>query len=528
MKRRSKARCGLECGASGAKLVLLTFHKSDVCVEQVLIEEESFESRSKGRPRSRVEITRELLRLRKLVGSRTVFVADEASQACFIIIPKISQQDADAAMLLQAKKLLSWERENPIMAHLDSDFVGGRIGSVVGLGDWHSLKLWSKLVEGAGGMVDDITVRACAYQALANRQGLIDEFGVFLIADFGASSSSFYILDHGTIGLMREMPIGGDAVTKALTAKVSTKDGSMHLDGSEAEALKIRGELSQVDMMIRPVVERMASEVVRSIQFFQENTGQKVKAVFITGGSSGLESLMKHLKSVVSVPVKTIDPFDGMKFENVDVKSFAERHRERLSVTVGLALSEKPCISLLSKPAQTVKRLARFSSAAVAILLAVGYLPFIFGGICQTAKIRDVQRGIWKYNKELADAQKQLERFEALNAHIQESLDHYRALESLVVRSPLWPGVLNALADAVPTDIALTRCSVDDSEDGSSSFILEGQVLPAAKGFDDAVASLLLNLNSSVFFRYVRITNADANVTEKMLGSFEIRCELVY
>lgn len=527
-KDRADRRGGFECGASGAKLVLLTCRESTVCVDRIFIEEESFESRHKGHPRPPLEISRQLLIQRDLTGYKTVFVADEATAGCFVIIPKMTKVDSEGAMLLQARKLLSWESAEPIMAHLDSEFLRDRTGSVLGLADWKAVKPWCKLVEGSGGLMDDVTVRACAYQALAERQRWADEHPVLLVADFGALSSCFYVLDHQVVKFMREVPVGGDAVTKALTTEVSTDNGAIHLNEIEAEKLKISGDLLRMDMMMRPVIERMSAEVMRSIQFFKENTGQKVDGVYITGGTARLRALKTHLESTIPVPVKTIDPFTGLDFLSAGVKSRAEEHKARLAVAVGLGLSQRPAVSLLPKSVQISKRLAGFAPMAVAILLALGFFPLIFGVIFQTVRIQRIRPEIKKYKEELAVAVRYRQEMEALQAQLRQSSDYYNTLKSLTVRSPLWAGIMNALADAVPRDIVLTHFSTEFRKGGTGNIILKGQVLPSAAVFDEPVSSFLSSLSSSVFFSHVSVANAEINRTDEMLGTFEIQCEIVY
>ena len=556
--QRLKLRGGLESGASGVKLVLLTCRKSDIVVEKALINEESFELRIKGLSRPALEIVHQLLTSCSLSGHKMVLVADEATESCFVIIPKMNEANEAGAMLLQAKKLLSWAGEKPIMARVDSKFLHDRTGSVVSLADWNALIPWCRLIERSGGVMDDITARACAYQALANRQGWAEEFPVFLVADFGALSSCFYILDSQTVRLLREISIGGDDITKALTTEVSADDGVIRLSDSEAEAFKVSGVLlsqtgknasdtaggqasqgaGQIDIgrtnvraldcigvMVRPVAERMSSEVMRSIKFFQENTGKKVDAVFITGGAISLQPVQTCLKEVISLPVRVIDPFAGLNFSDVKVKEYAEKHKGRFAVAVGLALSEQRSISLLPRSVQFSKRLAEFASHAVAVLLIMGFFPLLFIGIFQTNRAQSGRAEMEVYKKELAEVSKHQQQLEALQANVKKALDRYHALESLVVRAPIWPGILNALAEAVPADIVLTHCS---TEDESSAFILRGQVLPSATGFDDAIAVFLSALSSSVFFQNVRVTDADAGRSDETLGDFKIQCEIVY
>jgi len=551
----------LECGASGAKLVLLSKRESSLQVDHVYIEDCLFETRSKGKTSSSHELVRRLLMHKNLAGYQVVFIANEAVKSCFAILPKMSRAEMEGALLLQARKLLAWDgSHHPIMAYLSSEFLGNHTGNLVGLADWRAVKPWCRLIEGCGSVVEDLTLEVCAYLALSRRQGWTNESPVILVADLGAESSSFYILDHQTVRFMRKVPVGGDTVTKMLTTEISTASGPVRLTDIEAEEVKITGCLPQagkremdfgpdidaaanagqpvpgrqeeklvehMEMLVRPAVERLSSEIARSIQFYKDNSGQKVDAVYITGGTSGLKTLKKHLETSLQLPpVKIIDPFAGLKFADAGTQRFAEKNKTRLALAVGLALAEKTAISFLPPRMKIMKRIAAFMPRAVAALLLLGFFPFAAAGTYQSVRIQTMQAVNKQYEEQARQAGEDRRRLETLQQQFQEASDHYAALRQ-IGRAPLWPGIFNTLADAIPRGIELTRFSATfDQQHGA--IIIEGHVLPSAAGFDDALAVLLPSLSASPFFRQVNIVNARAERAENSLGSFEIQCELIY
>jgi len=565
----SERRAGLECGATGAKMVLLARRKGAFQVENVFFEEVSFESRTKGINRSPLDVARQLLIHKNLSGCKTVFAANGATESCFVILPKMSKTETDGAMLLQAKKLVAWESENPMIAFVGSDFLRERVGYLVGLADWQAVKSWGRLIEASGGLMDDVTLATCAYQALAHHQHWADEFPVFLVADLGATSSCFYILDRLAVKFMRKVPVGGDAITKTLTTVVSTDDGPVQLTDLEAEDVKITGYLplpghpatnsrgwapdaghraartdaghpgttetsqpapkriEQMEVLARPVTERITSEIMRSIQFFTDNTGKKVDAVFLTGGTAELQILRALLETSAEMPVRLIDPFSGMAFTNPGTRNYAAKHGTRLALAMGLALAKQPAISLLPHHVHLLKRIAAFMPKVVAALLILGFFPLLATGIYHAVKIKLVRFDINQYQPALQQATQERQRLATLQRQYQESSEYLRTLKNMAGRDLIWPGMLNALADAIPRDVVLVRCAVGGNPYHPSMILLEGHVLASAAGFDDAVASMLSALGSSVFFRKVSIVNAQATRTESLLGKFEVQCELV-
>lgn len=548
----AERRAGLDCGATGARLVLAARRRGALQVEDIFIEDIPFELRVRGKARPPLDDARRLLLHKSLSGRHIVFVAPGASDSCFIILPKMSKAEADSAMLLQAKKLLGWEVEAPIMAHVGSEFARDRVGSLVGLADWRALKPWCRLMETSGCLVDDVTLAACAYQALAAFQRWADEFPVVLLADLGATASMFYILDGSRVRFMRKVPVGGDALTRVLTTTISTESGPLQLNEGEAEEVKITGylplagkqapdasraappagqggtavprKLEQMEVLVRPLVERLAAEIMRSIQFYKDNVGQNPAAIFLTGGGAGLRSLLAHLQAAAGLPVRLIDPFAGLAFASPGARNYAEKNQNRLAMAVGLALATKPSICLLPRFLQVLKRFAALMPRAVAVLLAVGFVPLLLAGISNEVKIRAIRSELRGYQEQIRKADRERQQMEALQAQLQESAAYRLALGSMVGHNPLWAGVLNALAAALPPEIALTRFCAGSDPGRPELLVIEGKVLPAASGFDEAMAALLPALSSSVFFKQVNIMNARAERSDNSLGQFEIHC----
>ncbi len=465
--------------------------------------------------------------------------------------------------MLQAGKLVAWENEKPLISFVSSEFLRDRAGHLVGLADWKSVKAWARLFEAGGALIDDVTVAGSAYLALARHQDWASEFPLFLVADIGASSSWFYIMDGNTVRFMRKAPVGGDALTKMLTTIVSTEEGSIELSDVDAEEVKITGwlpsarledgksgtpevvpdgdgrdfaaadsgaprRLKQMDMLVRPVVERVASEIARSIQFFKDNAGRKVDAIFLAGGSAQLSALKSHVEASADVPVRIVNPFVGLSFESTGVKNYAEKNASRLSVAMGLALCERPEISLLPGHVHIVKRIASFIPNAVAALIILGFIPILALGIVRTVKIRQVRAQILHYQPQLDAAAQDKTRLEALQAQCLARAAYVQSLRDLVGRNPLWPGVFNALADAVPRDVVLTGFGAGLDPRNPNVIVIGGKVLPSATRFDDAMSSFLSALGSSPFFRRVSIVNARAVQSKLDLGTFEVQCELLY
>jgi Tfp pilus assembly protein PilN len=384
-----------------------------------------------------------------------------------------------------------------------------------------------------------------------------------LVADIGASITQFYVLDRGHVRFMREVPVAGDAITKALTAEISTASGPIHLTDIEAEDLKITSSspgipsafsinappiaipwsvgagssaaratvgknMDYMDMMVRPVVERISSEITRSIQFFQENTGLKVDAVFLTGGSAGLPINKTHIETTVPLPTHILDPFVGLEFKDAASVEYAEKNKCRLAVAVGLALGEPMSICLLPRAVRMARKAANLVPAALTLLFIAGFLPLVLGVILKSVETQTLKPNIRAGKKALEQAATLSQKIAELQDRVQKQNDTCRSLQTLTVREPLWAGVLNALSEAIPPDVMLTGLSTSLSPTGTATVNLNGRILASTRTFDDAMSAFLSNLSSSIFFGSVHISSATASSDGSRSGDFSIRCELVY
>lgn len=522
---------GLESGVSGARIVLLTRTDSALRIEGVFLEDEPFKARHQRKSRSREEIVRHLLLHLNLTGYRISFVSDDVSGSCFIILPHMNKADASGAILLQAQKLLSWKQPNPIMAHLDSEYPGRRVGSLVGLADREKIASWRMLIERTGGTVSEVTVRACAYKALAVHHRWHEKYRCFLLADIGASSTLFYIFDGATIKFMREVSIGGDYITKAMKGEFSTSSGIIVMNEIEAEEYKIDGDLNQLGMIIRPVMEKFSTEIIRSIRFFKDNTGRDVSAVLLVGGGALLASIQKWMILPGNLIVEVINPFEGFEFADDSIRETVQKHAPRLAVALGLALVQDHAgISLLPKHVVLLKKTVKYAPIAIAVLLLCGFIPFILGGIVRTLAIKEKHHNLIKYRQFLSKYSMDVSRAETLRAELLKKNIALAAIRIQFLREPFWHGMLKSIASLIPAGVRMTSISVGEEKDKVRSIVFEGAVMKKSDDFDATVNSLLEIFSSSPFFRNVHLIRAEASSDNenKTKGSFAIECDIVY
>ena len=231
------------------------------------------------------------------------------------------------------------------------------------------------------------------YMPLSEQQEVIG------ILDIGAERSLLVIFHKGQIDYYREIVIGGDEFTKAITGTIFHEGKAIQFTYSEAvefkykygypmgfsEGMTFRGApLTEVGAMMRPAVERMTGEIHRSIGFYADkSSGREVETLYLTGGGGRLKHLPDVLAKKLNIPVsplpfpKGIDVTGGKDREKAFRQNFLDQ-----AMSFALALEENTAGNLLPAEMKKVHRMnfihrAVQAAAIVVVLIIAGFWTMI-------------------------------------------------------------------------------------------------------------------------------------------------------
>jgi type IV pilus assembly protein PilM len=163
-----------------------------------------------------------------------------------------------------------------------------------------------------------------------------------LILDMGYSRTIIIISYGGYVRFTRNIPIGGDVLTRALKQ-------TLNLDQNQAEEYKktYGMERAQVDGkvydVLKPHIDSIISEVQRaSIFFTKQQPNASIKRVILSGGTAQMPGLLLYLASNIDFEVETASPFKNFqlspKVAQQDPKLMD--HSPVYSTAIGLALKD--------------------------------------------------------------------------------------------------------------------------------------------------------------------------------------------
>ncbi|MDO4952200.1 MAG: ethanolamine utilization protein EutJ [Synergistaceae bacterium] len=147
------------------------------------------------------------------------------------------------------------------------------------------------VAEGAGLRVTNVLDEPTAANSIYNIEN-----GV--VVDIGGGTTGLAIFKDGKVTQIYDEPTGGTHVTLVLA-------GNQRISIDEAEAIKMDyARHKEIMPIIRPVIEKMASIVIRHINPSETDT------IYLCGGTSCLTDIEKVFKKVTGIEtIKPADPF---------------------------------------------------------------------------------------------------------------------------------------------------------------------------------------------------------------------------
>ena len=166
---------------------------------------------------------------------------------------------------------------------------------------------------------------------------------VVALLNVGASVTNVNILNGGVSNFTRDITNGGAAITEEIQKQ-------LQVSFEEAEAYKAGGGVDsaevvpqEVDGIISNVVDSLASEIQRSLDFFMATTSQgEVNQIYLTGGTSKISYLKTAIEKRSRIPVTQMDPFRRVLFDERQFDpTLLKLQAPQASVCLGLALRKQ-------------------------------------------------------------------------------------------------------------------------------------------------------------------------------------------
>lgn len=164
---------------------------------------------------------------------------------------------------------------------------------------------------------------------------------IVALVNVGASTINVNILKSGASQYTRDLPLGGDSVTREIMR-------FFDVDFERAENIKRGAQLDNINPRnLRKIFQRsvdyFVSELQKILDFFSTNVSyDPIQKIFLSGGAATTFGLVSTLEAELNIPVELVDPFRSFRIdEKVFDVDYLTAVGPTMALAVGLALRDE-------------------------------------------------------------------------------------------------------------------------------------------------------------------------------------------
>lgn len=393
------------------------------------------------------------------------------------------------------------------------------------------LSKWVIALQEAGWRVMSVVAGALSVLSWMKAEGRIQKEDSFAWVDVGGSHTSLFILRQGKVRFLRDLEIGGETITQSLTQAIATGEGELKLTPEEAELLKrshgfpLQGPLqgdklnaNQIISLMRPILERLANEIRRSLEYYREGMGEGIQKIFLSGGSAQLKNLTAFLSEKIAYPIEILSDVAGFHWDasRINEKDLQARCPV-IACALGVAFEQGRELNLLPSRFRERKSKAVERFALRISMIALGAF-FLTASIYRWVELGFLQRE----RAILQSSWKMVQRLESLS---QTLYGRREVLVNIRKERPSLVGTLKEISNTLPRHAVLTRIILNR---GTNDLQLLGTLFGTEnQPTETLVGELILNFEKSPLFQEVKLISTQRDETYDFpANSFELVCRL--
>jgi AraC-like DNA-binding protein len=289
------------------------------------------------------------------------------------------------------------------------------------------------------------------------------------VIDIGYDHTGLTFFKGGNLQFAREIPVGGNHFTAALMQTIFVDNTSYVLSWDEAEVIKkeiglpaesLSGKTpqgipySEIAVMMRPVAEKLASEIRMSIDYYKENFKvDSFENMYVAGNAIRLKRLKNLLESSLG---RALEPVNVLQAVGTSLALYHERTFPM--DLIGAALSGSADLNFLPPSAKKEFFFRRAFSKVVSILIIL--LAVMAGSLLYMGKQRgDLEQILDGMNASRAIANRDIKKYDqllnetlALNTSASKLKEEIR-IDSTTVKILQW------ISQILPEEIVIEQLS---------------------------------------------------------------------
>lgn len=166
--------------------------------------------------------------------------------------------------------------------------------------------------------------------------------GTIALINVGATLTTINILSNGIPAFTRDIANGGNGITAEIQKQlgISYEEAELYKTGGPGGPQTGAVVPTEVPRIIRQVIEGLAGEIQRSLDFYLATSGEReIQRVYLAGGTSNVAELAQAIQRRAHTQVEQLNPFKEIAVDPKEVDTDLLRQRAaQATVAMGLAL----------------------------------------------------------------------------------------------------------------------------------------------------------------------------------------------
>lgn len=380
-----------------------------------------------------------------------------------------------------------------------------------------------RVIKRAGLKLTSVTIIPDALHRIFEAGILKDKGKVVSLIYMGKRTTNISIIKDNRIVFNRELNIGGENITLAMSGVLVSPEGRVDVSPEQAEKIKVEHgipidvaaypkisdiPITQLQAMVRPALERIQDEIMRSFEYYKGQTGEaSVDKIILTGGSAMTGNLAKFISEGVGIPVETPKLTEGLQIDpGIENKTALEKISPRLSAAIGSALVANEKINLIP---DEIKH--RWELAAQEILkpqyMIVAYLIFLFifymAFWTNAFVLRNIIAGI---DKKLVEYKPRIEVLGVMERTVRAQDRRKLALQLQEEERTKIPLIFEEISRIIPKSVIIKTINIS-----SGNVRIWGVAFEIGDTAENVLSKFVLSLSSSSYFSGVEMIQASKN-----------------
>ena len=386
--------------------------------------------------------------------------------------------------------------------------------------------------------------------------GQVKEEEEVALIDLGADKTGIHFFKGENLQFSREVTPAGADITRAIIEGLGSGEET-HLLYERAERIKetlgISSEgsqekipdesinVSKIIFYMRPILERMAAEIGRSLDYYrQEFNVDRIDRVLLTGGGAHLKNFSSYLGNELRLPVDHFNPLKGMLFDakKIDVQ-ILDQMGSQFTIAAGVALPQPKRVELLpaKEPIITKARILKSIPVLAPLIALLTFLLIIWNMSGQMATVKRERDAKVAKVANIETVQAKLTLLKEKEKKVKQELSLFPS--SLLISVP-YGEILREISHMIPDNVTLTLLSVqakgtkanpakgEPQTDGDWELHITGIAFGSDIHCLTALAQIIEGLEKSTLFKNAKLLSADENkLYNRSAAEFEIVCDIV-